>query len=267
LRQGLLLTEQLRATLLRGKLTQVSLSKSLLKTLQPWIANTRVIGYQGFSPGNSKNVIQRQWPDYNPITSASDPKLRCNGGTSATESATAEPGDSVSATWGQWTHSQGPILVWMFKCAGAFSACDGSGAGWFKIDEAGFHGDGVKVFLDTETPSGWDIAKLVGGNKSWNSTFPIGLAPGNYLLRHELIALHQANAPQFYAECAQVVIGGSGTAEPGASYKAAIPGYCSNNDPNIKVPINDHSLPQTYTIPGPPVFKGTVARKARAFSV
>lgn len=231
------------------------------------MANTRVIGYQGFSPGNSKNVIQRQWPDYNPITSASDPKLRCNGGTSATESATAEPGDSVSATWGQWTHSQGPILVWMFKCAGAFSACDGSGAGWFKIDEAGFHGDGVKVFLDTETPSGWDIAKLVGGNKSWNSTFPIGLAPGNYLLRHELIALHQANAPQFYAECAQVVIGGSGTAEPGASYKAAIPGYCSNNDPNIKVPINDHSIPQTYTIPGPPVFKGTVARKARAFSV
>lgn len=157
-------------------------------------------------------------------------------------------------------------MVWMFKCAGAFSACDGSGAGWFKIDEAGFHGDGVKVFLDTETPSGWDITKLVGGNKAWTSTFPMGLAPGNYLLRHELIALHQANAPQFYAECAQVVISGSGTAEPDASYKAAIPGYCSNNDPNIKVPINDHSLPQTYKIPGPPVFKGTAAKKARSFS-
>jgi Auxiliary Activity family 9 (formerly GH61) len=175
----------------------------------------------------------------------------------------------------------------MYKCAGAFSACDGSGAGWFKIDEAGFHGDGAKVFLDTETPSGWDIAKLVGGNKQWTSTIPAGLAPGNYLIRHELIALHQANAPQFYAECAQLVVTGSGTAQPDASHKAAIPGYCKQSDPNIKVkntwslkkkifeigancldqvPINDHTIPQTYVIPGPPVFKGTATKKAREFT-
>lgn len=125
----------------------------------------------------------------------------------------------------------------MYKCPGAFSSCDGSGSGWFKIDEAGFHGDGVKVFLDTETPSGWDIAKLVGGNKGWTSTIPQGLAPGNYLIRHELIALHQANNPQFYAECAQIQVGGSGTASPDASYKAAIPGYCNDSDANIKVSL------------------------------
>jgi hypothetical protein len=123
----------------------------------------------------------------------------------------------------------------MYKCAGAFSSCDGSGAGWFKIDEAGFHGDGTTVFLDTETPSGWDIAKLVGGNKAWTSTIPQGLAPGNYLIRHELIALHQANAPQFYAECAQLTVTGSGSATPDASHKAAIPGYCKDTDSNIKV--------------------------------
>jgi len=230
------------------------------------IAGKAYPGYQGFSPSNSKNVIQRQWPDYNPTTSVTDAKLRCNGGTSATENASVAPGDTITAIWGQWTHSQGPILVWLYKCAGAFSSCDGSGAGWFKIDEAGFHGDGVKVFLDTETPSGWDIAKLVGGNKQWSSKIPAGLAPGNYLVRHELIALHQANAPQFYAECAQLTVTGSGTAQPDASYKAAIPGYCGQNDANIKVPINDHSLPQTYKIPGPPVFKGTAATKARAFT-
>ncbi len=199
------------------------------------VTNNGLCRYQGFSPSNSRSVIQRQWPDYNPITSATDAKLRCNGGTSASLDAPVQPGDSISAIWGQWTHSQGPILVWMYKCAGAFSACDGSGAGWFKIDEAGFHGDGVKVFLDTETPSGWDIAKLVGGNKQWTSTIPAGLAPGNYLIRHELIALHQTNAPQWYAECAQVVVGGSGTSQPDASYKAAIPGYCKQSDPNIKV--------------------------------
>jgi len=161
--------------------------------------------------------------------------MRCNGGTSATLNATAAPGDKVTAVWNQWTHSQGPITVYLFKCAGAFSACDGSGAGWFKIDEAGFKGDGVKVFLDTEKGSGWEIAKLVGGGKSWTSTLPPGLAAGSYLLRHELLALHQANAPQFYPQCAQLVVTGSGTALPDASYKTAIPGYAKQTDANIKV--------------------------------
>lgn len=220
------------------------------------IAGTAYPGYQGFNPSASPNVIQRQWPDYNPTLSATDSKLRCNGGTSATLSAPVKPGDSVSATWAQWTHSQGPILVWMYKCSGAFSSCDGSGNGWFKIDEAGFHGDGTTVFLDTEVPSGWDIAKLVGGGKSWTSTIPSGLAAGNYLIRHELIALHQANNPQWYAECAQLTVTGSGTASPSSSQMAAIPGYCKQTDSNIQVPINNHSIPQTYVIPGPAVFKG-----------
>ncbi|KAL2165789.1 hypothetical protein VTG60DRAFT_3832 [Thermothelomyces hinnuleus] len=228
------------------------------------IAGKDYPGYSGFAP-TGQDVIQWQWPDYNPVLSASDPKLRCNGGTGAALYAEAAPGDTITATWAQWTHSQGPILVWMYKCPGDFSSCDGSGAGWFKIDEAGFHGDGTTVFLDTETPSGWDIAKLVGGNKSWSSKIPEGLAPGNYLVRHELIALHQANNPQFYPECAQIKVTGSGTAEPGASYKAAIPGYCQQSDPNISFNINDHSLPQEYKIPGPPVFKGTASAKARAF--
>jgi len=222
-------------------------------------------GYQGFSPANSKNVIQRQWPDYNPVTSCTAAKLRCNGGTSATESATIAPGETISAVWQQWTHSQGPIIVWMYKCSGAFSSCDGSGQGWFKIDEAGFKGDGKTVFLDTERPSGWEIAKLVGGNKKWDSRIPAGLAPGNYLIRHELIALHQANAPQFYPECAQIVVTGSGNAQPDSSYKASIPGYCKDSDSNIRVPINSRSIPQTYVVPGPPVFRGA-GKKVRDFS-
>jgi len=180
-------------------------------------------------------VIQWQWPDYNPITTCSAAQLRCNGGRSATQFATAAPGDQVSAIWQQWTHAQGPVLVWMYKCPGAFSSCDGSGQGWFKIDESGFSGDGVTVFLDSENPSGWGIAKLMGGNKQWTSTIPQGLAPGNYLIRHELIALHQANAPQFYPECAQIQVTGNGNAQPDSSYKAAIPGYCNDGDSNIRV--------------------------------
>lgn len=178
-------------------------------------------------------MIQWQWPDFNPTMSCADTKVLCNGGTDAPISAPAAPGDEISATWSQWTHAQGPIIVWMYKCDGEFSACDGSGSGWFKIDESGFSGDGETVFLDSEVDSGWGIAALVGGG-SYASTIP-DLAPGNYLVRHELIALHQANTPQFYAECAQIEVTGSGTGVPEASYLAAIPGYCSDDDPNISV--------------------------------
>lgn len=221
-------------------------------------------GYSGFSPNPSVKTIERQWPDFNPTTTVTDIKLRCNGGTSAQISASVKPGDSVEAIWQQWTHSQGPIMVWMYKCAGDFGACDGSGKGWFKIDQAGFTPKSG-IFLDTEVNSGWAIATLVGGNKGWTSKIP-NLAPGNYLIRHELIALHQANNPQFYAECAQLQVTGSGTGVASGSYLASIPGYVSQNDPTIKFNINNHSLPQTYTFPGPAVYGTSAAKKARDFT-
>jgi hypothetical protein len=49
----------------------------------------------------------------------------------------------------------------------------------------------------------WGTAKVLK-NLYWESSVPKSLAPGKYLVRHELLALHQAKTPQFYAECAQV---------------------------------------------------------------
>lgn len=45
----------------------------------------------------------------------------------------------------------------------------------------------------------WGTAKVLK-NLYWESKVPSSLAAGNYLVRHELLALHQANSPQFYAE-------------------------------------------------------------------
>lgn len=89
----------------------------------------------------------------------------------------------------------------------------------------------------------------------WTSKIPSTLAAGNYLIRHELLALHQANAPQFYAECAQLQVTGSGTASPSGEYLANIPGYASQNDPGIMVDTY-MSKATTYTPPGPKVWTG-----------
>jgi len=204
-------------------------------------------GYQGFSPQYGPATIERQWPDYNPTLTVSDIKMRCNGGTSAALSATVAAGSTVTAFWQQWTHQQGPVMVWMYKCAAAFTACDGSGTGWFKIDQMGLTAPPL-------SGTSWGTAVLYK-NLKWTSTIPAALAPGNYLIRHEVLALHQANTPQFYAECAQLVVTGSGTQTPSGSYLAAIPGYAPQSDPGIMVDIYS-STATTYTPPGPAVWTG-----------
>jgi hypothetical protein len=62
-----------------------------------------------------------------------DKKVMCNGGTSADLSAKIAAGSKIKAIWSQWTHEQGPVMVWMYKCAGDFKSCDGSGKKWFKV--------------------------------------------------------------------------------------------------------------------------------------
>ena len=100
----------------------------------------------------------------------------------------------------------------------------------------------------------WGTAKVLK-NLYWESTIPASLAPGNYLIRHELLALHQANAPQFYAECAQISVTGSGSAQPSGDFLATIPGYASQKDAGVTVDTYG-SKATTYTCPGPKVWKG-----------
>jgi len=209
------------------------------------IGGTTYPGYQGFSPASSPDSIERQWPDYNPTMTVNDPKVRCNGGTSAKLSATIAAGSTVTAKWAQWTHQQGPVMVWMYKCAGAFTACDGSGKNWFKIDQMG-------MTAPPYSGTAWGTAQVYK-NLAWTSTIPAKLAPGNYLIRHELLALHQANTPQFYAECAQLAVTGTGTATPSGDFLATIPGYASQNDPGIMVDTYATTA-TTYTCPGPAVW-------------
>ncbi|KAG8808911.1 hypothetical protein FRC17_003706, partial [Serendipita sp. 399] len=79
-----------------------------------------------------------------------------------------------------------------------FAACTGDGPGWFKIDEAG-------LLSGTMYNGTWGAGRVKDELKyEWTSLLPPALEPGNYLLRHELIAVDQSNTPQFFAECARV---------------------------------------------------------------
>ena len=84
-------------------------------------------------------------------------------------------------------------------------------------------------------------------------TLPTDIAPGEYLVRQEIIALHLAQTEggaEFYPSCTQINVGGSQTGTPNQT--VSFPGAYSDTDPGILVP-NVFDAGATYIFPGPPV--------------
>ena len=125
-------------------------------------------------------------------------------------------------------------------------------SGWFKIYEDGY---------DNNTNQ-WCTEKLIAANGLLSVTLPAGLPEGAYLVRPELLALHEAQVgdPQFYVGCAQVFVEASSSLSASSSgplvipdgYEATIPGYVKAGDPSVAFNIYEPVFP--YPIPGPPVF-------------
>jgi len=83
-------------------------------------------------------------------------------------------------------------------------------------------------------------------------TLPTQVAPGDYLVRHEIIALHLAQSlggAEFYPSCTQIRVGGLQTGTPNQT--VSFPGGYDDNDPGIYDP--DVYTNQDYVFPGPPV--------------
>ncbi|KAI1336598.1 glycoside hydrolase family 61 protein [Xylariaceae sp. FL0016] len=191
----------------------------------------------------------------NPVTDVSSTDMRCNKGSSAAKSTcSVEAGGTVTVEMHQQPNQRdcsnealggnhfGPVMVYMSKVDSASSA-DGSSS-WFKIFEDGY---------DASTKT-WGNDKLNKGCGKQQVTVPSDIAPGDYLLRAETIALHtasQANGAQFYMTCYQIKVTGGGSANPTG---VKFPGAYSATDPGIKIDIWGNSF-KSYTIPGPPVYE------------
>ena len=125
-----------------------------------------------------------------------------------TLSVNVTAGGTVSFQWpATWPHPYGPILTYVAKCAGECSKVDKTTLKWVKIQEAGINYSTQK----------WASADMIAQNGVWTTTVPKSLAPGNYVFRHEVIALHGAsslNGAQNYPQCFNIQITGTGTANP-----------------------------------------------------
>jgi hypothetical protein len=90
-----------------------------------------------------------------------------------------------------------------------------------------------------------------------SATIPSSIAPGKYIIRNEIIALHRANLkePEFYGQCGNIEVTGSGTDKLANSGVVASKLY-STSDNIFGYDIYD-SRDTTWAIPGPALYAGS----------
>ncbi|PYH80552.1 hypothetical protein BO82DRAFT_312880 [Aspergillus uvarum CBS 121591] len=172
-------------------------------------------------------------------------------------SAPVAPGGWVQMTWNTWpTDHHGPVITYLANCHGSCADVDKTTLEFFKIDAGG-------LIDDTDVPGTWATDELIEDSYSRNITIPSDIAPGYYVLRHEIIALHSAedlDGAQNYPQCINLEVTGSETATPSGTLGTAL---YKETDPGIYVDI--WNTLSTYTIPGPALYTaGSTATAAAA---
>ncbi|KAI1842946.1 hypothetical protein JX265_001659 [Neoarthrinium moseri] len=196
-----------------------------------------------------------------PVTDVTSADMACNAGTSAVSSNCAvTAGSTVTIEMHQQPNDRscsneaiggahyGPVLAYLSSVSDAKTAT-GTDGGWFKI------------FEDT-----WSSAGASGSDDNWGTKdlnkccgkmdvlIPADIAPGDYLLRAEAIALHSAGSAggaQMYMTCYQITVTGSGNATPET---VSFPGAYAASDPGLL--INIYQSMSAYEAPGPAVYSG-----------
>ncbi|KAI1188025.1 glycosyl hydrolase family 61-domain-containing protein [Nemania serpens] len=176
------------------------------------------------------------------------------GARNAKAHALVKAGDHIHVQWNGWPMShKGPMIDYLASC-GENKPCeevDKNDLNFFKISELGLL-DGAN---DTAGPGGlWATDLLIANNNSWIVEIPPQMKQGFYVLRSEIIALHNASNEigcQNYPQCLNIYIAGDGAFLP-----TGTPGkkLYDPEDPSVHLDIYDGL--STYKIPGPPVASG-----------
>jgi len=213
------------------------------------------VGVNGNGVTDGQNVYIRSPPNNSPVKDLSSPDLVCgvNGGTPVGSFVKAAAGDTITFEWYHDTRNddiidpshEGPIITYIAP----YTSGNGAESIWTKIAEDGF------------ANGKWAVDKLIANGGKNDVALPADLAPGKYLVRQEIIALHEGDAAvtenpargaQFYPSCVQFEVTGSGTVVPdqgfnfNTGYKTSTPGIVFN----LYAPFS------SYPIPGPAVFSG-----------
>ncbi|MBE3043695.1 glycoside hydrolase family 61 protein [Candidatus Bathyarchaeota archaeon] len=162
-------------------------------------------------------------------------------------------GSTIELTWTEWPDShKGPIIDYLADCGGDCTTVDKASLEWFKIAEVAQ----LELGAGNGVTGKWAPDVLREDNHIWPVTIPASIKPGNYVLRHEIIALHNGGTEgetQLYPQCMNLEITGEGTESPEGVLGTEL---YTPTDPGILYNIYDDQTNPTYVIPGPPLYEG-----------
>jgi cellulase len=159
------------------------------------------------------------------------------------KTAKVAAGGAVDFQWTTWPESHvGPVLTYVADCGTSCDDVDKSTLKFVKIDAVGYN-------ADTKT---WAATDMIKNNNTWTTTVPSSLKAGNYVFRHEIIALHSAgqeNGAQSYPQCVNIEVTGSGTELPEGTLGTAL---YKSTDKGIMFDVYGATI--NYEMPGPKLF-------------
>ncbi|KAI5860063.1 glycoside hydrolase family 61 protein [Durotheca rogersii] len=181
------------------------------------------------------------------VTDVNSADMRCYQMRAGTHTATVAAGSVLGFVANAAVTHFGPVQFYMARAPdGAdLNTWDPAGNVWFKV-----------ASISAVPPLGSGESTWPAYNKKEVSfTIPKSVPSGNYLVRVESIALHQAQSvggAQIYLSCAQVQVTGGGAGKPGPL--VAFPGAYRANDPGLL--WSYYPIATSYTAPGPAVWQG-----------
>lgn len=169
---------------------------------------------------------------------------------------TTTPNSTLKLQWNEWPLShKGPVITYLAACEGSCAKASAKSLEWVKIDELGWVNgtDGWGMGLGGT----WASDILIANGASWMVRIPDGLASGDYVLRHEIIALHVAeelNGAQAYPQCVNLKVENNG---PGAikTIEGGVIGSELYGMRDRGVLVDIHGNVTRYEIPGPMTWK------------
>lgn len=217
--------------------------------------NVAGVWYEGYDPtsdpykAHAPTVVG--WTAANKDTGFVAPEAYASGdiichvdATPARGYASVQAGDRIQVYWTPWpsTH-HGPVIDMLANCHGDCTTLAKTDLDFFKIAGAG-------LVDDATAPGNWATDTLIANNNSWTIQIPADLAEGNYVWRHEIIALHSAEesgGAQNYPQCFNLAVTGAGTLAP-----TVTPGTALYSKKDAGIVLDIYVDIPTYDIPGPP---------------
>ncbi|KAI8807017.1 glycosyl hydrolase family 61-domain-containing protein [Cladochytrium replicatum] len=136
---------------------------------------------------------------------------------------TVAAGDTVTMHWTITEGSREPIGSAHYGPCHVYIGQGLKPGGWTKIFET-----------TPDNSNDWCTNIIAKNNNNYRVKIPSFLAPGDYVLRVQLVALHVAEASggaEFYVRCMDIRVTGSGAEKP--PFEVKIPGAWNRNTPGV----------------------------------